>query len=882
MNARPTPLSDRLAGVLLGLLGVALCAVLAGYLVVRHVVWPRLDHWRPELLEQVERHLGRQVSVDAIRPSWEGLHPALEIDGLRIAGTDGAPRLEVGSAYARVSWRSLAWRVPRLALLRLDAPSVTVERLAPGRFAVAGFDVSTSGEADGRGLDWLLTQGELAIERATLRFVDRAGELSPLEIGDVALRLRSTGRRHQASLDVPRAGDAAEAATAVAEFYRAPLARPSDWRRWTGEAHLSGTAVSLARVAALAQALGAGLPGAAAEARGRIDALAWLRFDHAAVVDGTLKLRGDDLSASLPDGPLAFASLAAEARVERERDGGHRVRIAGLSATDAEGFSVAADGDAELGFAPDAELRAAWLRLQAFDVATALRAARRMPLPAPIRERLAPVSASGEVHDLTLRWRRTDATPAELRPADRSAESGLARPAAPRIELSANFDRLAVTPGRIAPDGRPLPGFANLTGSVRASERDGTVTLASRQATLVLAGLLDEPAIALDRLDGRADWRFDAASRAIEVDVPRLEFANADARGSASGGWRGGEGRGPGSIELAGRLDRADVRRIARYLPSRLPEKVRAWAGHALLAGTGEGVRIELRGDLRDFPFRDPSTGRFRIAGPVRDAVLAFHPQWPRIEQIRGEVAFENAGFEIRAPSATTAGARLSDVVARMADYRDAVLVVDGRAASAAQDMVDARRRRGRSARQRREPRRDAAGIQRGFRARRVHRARLRAARAARHAAGRPGPGRGASRGRRPDARRGDRLDRRRRHARARRQPADPPARRPHRLPRQRRRRAPRVHAAHRVRPGRPVQLAARALRQARRRRVAAAGRVAPHRPARRILAAARRPARASPARRHRVRGRARARSGHAADAGAAGRIRARRRARAA
>ena len=104
-TAPTTPLPSRLAGVLLGLLGLALCATFAAYLLVRHVAWPRLDAWRPWLVAQVERQLGVPVSIDALHPDWEGLHPSLRIDGLRIDGPDGAPRLAVGSAFARVSWR---------------------------------------------------------------------------------------------------------------------------------------------------------------------------------------------------------------------------------------------------------------------------------------------------------------------------------------------------------------------------------------------------------------------------------------------------------------------------------------------------------------------------------------------------------------------------------------------------------------------------------------------------------------------------------------------------------------------------------------------------------------------------------------------------------
>lgn len=687
MTARPTPLSNRLAGVLLGLLGLALCAVFATYLLVRHVAWPRLDTWRPWLVAQVERQLGVPVSIGALHPEWEGLHPSLRIDRLRIDGPDGQPRLEVGSAYARVSWRSLAIGHLRFAALRLDAPRLVVERLAPGRIAVAGFELSGDGPSDGRGLDWLLTQGELAAGDATVRLVDRTGEVPPLTVDGMTLSLRSVGRRHQAAASATRPGDAADTVAVVAEVYRAPLARPSDWQRWTGEAHVSGQGVELARVASLARAFGALLPEPVDAAEGRLDALGWLRFDAGAVVDATLKARATHAATRLPEGRLAFDALAVEARTERQRDGGLVVRLTGLSAVDAQGFALAADGDAELALDASRSLRSARLRLQAFDAGAALQAARRLPLPAAARERLAGIGLAGQVRDLTLRWVHPDGrVPEARRPADRIAEAERAARDAPRFELAAAFERLGVQFGE-RPDGRRLPAFGNLSGSVRATDRDGTLSLSGRQATVVLPGWLDEPSIPFDRLSGDATWTWDTATHVLRVDAPKVDFSNADGRGTLSAKWRNG-GDGPGILELVARVERAELRRVPRYLPSRLPPQVLEWVAHSVLAGSVEDVQLEIRGDLWHFPFRDPAEGRFRLTGRFRDATLVYAPGWPRIEHGTGDVRFEGVGFEVRAQSGVSEGVRLADVLARLPDYHDAILTIDGRAAGAAKDML--------------------------------------------------------------------------------------------------------------------------------------------------------------------------------------------------
>ncbi|RPH39062.1 MAG: hypothetical protein EHM87_24720, partial [Burkholderiales bacterium] len=155
---------------------------------------------------------------------------------------------------------------------------------------------------------------------------------------------------------------------------------------------------------------------------------------------------------------------------------------------------------------------------------------------------------------------------------------------------------------------------------------------------------------------------------------------------TASGTWRSAP-EGPGVIEASARVDRLDVRRVPRYLPSRMPE-TRAWVERALVAGVGEDLRFELRGDLRHFPFHEPSDGRFKVTAALRDVVLAYSPQWPRIEHIRGEAHFDGTGMSILAPSALSEGVRLVDVQAKLPDWREPVVSIEGRAAGAAQDML--------------------------------------------------------------------------------------------------------------------------------------------------------------------------------------------------
>ena len=146
--------------------------------------------------------------------------------------------------------------------------------------------------------------------------------------------------------------------------------------------------------------------------------------------------------------------------------------------------------------------------------------------------------------------------------------------------------------------------------------------------------------------------------------IASLAFANAHLAGSASGTYAWHEGAGPGTIDLSARLARADGSQVVRYLPlaSLMGDKVRAWLAGAIVSGQASDVALRLKGDLRDFPFADPSKGQFQVSAHVSKGTLQVGPKWPRIEDIDGELLFERDKMTIVGHAGTVYGAKLSDV----------------------------------------------------------------------------------------------------------------------------------------------------------------------------------------------------------------------------
>jgi uncharacterized protein YhdP len=663
-----TPQSSPFArwGGLLATLAIVLtCLSAASYASVRYLVWPRLDAWRPQIAALLESRIGHPVSIGALHPGWQGFSPTLSIDDLSLASAAGELHLSLAQAHGSLDIRSLLRGAPRFSQLRLERPVVVIERLPGKRIMVAGRILDDSNAAVQAAIAWLLVQEGLTVHDLSVRFVDRTGELASRQLEGVDLELRNQGLHHQMLALLERPSDGLEGLRAVLDFRRPDHAAAGNWNRWQGDAYLALTGLALGSVDSMAVALNPDLPKALASASGLFDQLAWARFDKGALTEATAKLQASRIAVDLDAARLALQSLSAQAHLLPRADGGYQLRLAQLSATDGQGFSIATSDDAEIALDARGRVQAARALLAPIDLGAALEALRRQALAPPLAQRLRPWQGAGSLRDLDLRW--------GARP---DGSSGL--------EAAASFEALALRhrgAGSGADQrGANAPGVSRLSGSLRFSPEGGKVMLQSRDATLYAPAAMAMAPIEFDRLEGEIGWTraIEAGRPTMIVSMPSLRFSNVDAAGEVRADWRE-QPRGPGRLALSGMLDRLDARKVARYLPRPLPESLRSWLGDALLGGRAEQVGFSLEGDLRDFPFRQPEQGHFRVAARLSDVTLAFLPDWPSIDQINATLTIDRVAVLIDAQSGRMGKLHLSEVSTRIGDYSAAVVKIDGR-----------------------------------------------------------------------------------------------------------------------------------------------------------------------------------------------------------
>ncbi|MCM5570648.1 TIGR02099 family protein [Burkholderiaceae bacterium FT117] len=659
-----------------------------GYLGLRYLLWPNTGLWVPYVERVLVESVGRPLRIGPVRAGFEGLRPSLEVEGVEVLAADGTPGFSVDRIRATLSLSSLATGQLRFARLDIDAPSLRIERHAADRLSIGGVEVDLGGGAgakDAGAADWLFAQRRIVLRGIDLELIDRVADRT-LRLQGADLALGAVGRRHRLSIKVAQAPGIGAGVDAAIEIRRPAFSQLRDWRSWGGELHLSVAQAELPVLARFAREshaalLGEDSPSGPSFSRGRAAAQLWARFEGGAPVDALVRLAAVDAELELDDGPLALASVNADAELRRGGDGESTLRLRRLSVDGGEGLRLeTVPGEMQaLRFDRDGRLLGGELVLGRFDAGRLLGLAGRLPWPEAARARLAAVRLDGNVERLAIGW--------EADPADPAATPALRYRADARLDgLSFGLDAPPPARGELG-----LPSFRNLSGTVSLNEAGGTLAVAGRKAVLRFPGMFADPAVPLEALDARVSWRrlpADAQAPArVEVDVERVRFAAADAAGEVSGRYTSG-GKGPGIVDLSGTLSRADATRVARYLPLKIPEGVRGWVARAIRAGRSDDVKFVLRGDLADFPYREPGTGLFRVEAALRDATLAYAPGWPAIEKIGGRLVFEGAGMDIDAQSGRLWGVALGRTRATIADFREELLRIEGGGEGPAQDMM--------------------------------------------------------------------------------------------------------------------------------------------------------------------------------------------------
>ncbi|MCM2287465.1 MAG: TIGR02099 family protein [Sulfuritalea sp.] len=646
------------------LLRVALWGLAAGYfafalllLSLRYAILPQIENYRGNVEQMIGTAINRPVGIRSIEAHWAGLRPALKLGGLEIRDAAGRAALGFDQVEAELSWSSLWHLELRLARLEIDSPNLLLSRDRAGRFFAAGLEITPRPEDDASFANWLLVQDRIIIRDASIAWQDEMRGAPALELKHLNFQLNNSGNRHRFGFTAEPPRHLAARIDIRGDFRGRDIDSFEDWK---GEAYaeldyadLAGWRTWVDYPVALPQGSGA--------------LRLWLGFADKQLTSATADVRLADVRLQLRRDLPELDLVLLEGRVAGRRlEGGFQAELKRLVLSTRDGLALQPT-DLTLSWQGAAANRPAQGRATAngLDLAALARLAGHLPLDDASRARLARHAPRGRVFDLKLDWKGSPEITGTL-------ESW---------SVASRFEGLGLTALG------PVPGMSGLNGRIDGNQKSGTLKLDGQKAGFELPSVFAEPRLELEAFAATLDWTF--AADGLRVSLEKAAFHNKDAAGEASGQWHA-LSEGPGHLELDGRLTRGSGEAVWRYMPLAVGKDVRDWLRVAIVGGKASETTLKLRGDLRQFPFRDGKGGVFEVRGKFRDATLRYAGSWPEINDIEGELLFAGQRMLITGNSGRIFGVGLREVRAEIADIEQAeeLLTVSGKARGATADFL--------------------------------------------------------------------------------------------------------------------------------------------------------------------------------------------------
>ncbi|HSN40802.1 MAG TPA: YhdP family protein, partial [Burkholderiales bacterium] len=609
--------------------------------------------YREDIAQAVSRAAGQRITIGKISGNWDGMRPELKLENVTVLDAAGQPALELSRVDSTLSWRSLAAFEPRFHSLALYRPVLNLRRDPSGTIWVAGIAVSHKPDESGGIADWLLRQREIVVRDATLSWLDEMRQAPQLELKQVSLQVVNRGDRHRFGLRALPPQRLAGLLDIRGDLKGKTVRAPSDWDgRFFVQLDYADIAAWRTWVPFPVEIL---------QGAGAIRS--WVGFSRSQITEFTADVRLADvrtrLAADLPELDLTRLSGRIGWKVSAA---GEEFSTAGLSLATQGGVALQPVdfllrlAEAKGRVPAHGELRANTLELQPL---AAL--ADRLPLAAEFRKRLVDLAPRGSVHDIAAHWSGEWQQPGQY-------------------SVRGRFNELAMNHlGKI-------PGFSGISGNIDGNEKTGSLYLNTNGATIDMP-LVFRETLQLDALTAQIAWSRSGGDTQLKMNS--VSFANPHLAGSLFGSYRTSPGS-MGSIDLTGNLTRADARYVSLYMPLVVGKSVRDWIDRAFPAGRSSDVSLRVKGNLDDFPFAERKDSVFQVTAKITGGVLNYADNWPKIENITGELSFRGKRMDVFAEQGTILGTRLGKVHAEIPDLvqTDEIVRVTGEAAGPTSEFL--------------------------------------------------------------------------------------------------------------------------------------------------------------------------------------------------
>ncbi len=610
----------------------ALLIALAVLVQLGRVFAYNLGNYRDDLAAYLSDALGVAAELRMLSGEWEGLSPSVRLEGLQVQSATGEEMFTIDRVVARLDllgsltdWR-LVW-----GNVELHGMQAIAEQQADGRWQIKGIDTSTAlGDQEGGfaaiddPFDVFLLGPHIELTDVRVNFSFHSGHSTQWTVPHILMENAGDFHRLGATLDVDEHHDA------VSLVFEG-RGDPRDREAFQVSGHLKVQQLATEKVLAL---LGGsywqGLPDQSWRPGGRLDVEAWLSSRSG----GGLNLEGELVLTGLPvkheKGVQLPRSVTSEFGGFWNSAGGWRVDLQdtqvawGKEPLPSLDLSIGAGG-----MGKPLEIRARQL-----DLAVWYQQFEKAGL---VQGRLATVlgdlNPSGTVSNMRL------TLPANSLNAWR---------------LQANLNQVSVEAWKAA------PALTQVDGYLQVHARSGFVELDSQSGFSMHYPLVYHEPMHYRSVKGQVAWSLQPENNAIYVNSGPIRFEDDD--GGATGfvylytPWRKKTAAPEMFLQIG--LQNSKARYYKKYVPFTVADSLEQWLDQSLGEGLVPEAGFIYRGSLRKGE-HDKRTVQLSLK--VADAELNYHPRWPGLKQLQGQVYVDDVDVSAHVDSGRLYNSRLNN-----------------------------------------------------------------------------------------------------------------------------------------------------------------------------------------------------------------------------
>ena len=568
-------------------------------------VFPRLDTYRPRVVSELSKRVGRPVEIGNITGGWKVGRPFLVFDNLALKHTDGRLALSLKRVDATLDWWPLLLGDLRFDSVTAYSPDLELARDADGTLRLADIPLN-SGKSDNSFGDWLLAQSELSIADGRLTWRDAMRQAQPLVLEHVDFKLSDsllTG--HELSVSASPPVKLASDIVAHASWRGDGIAQFDDWNGKIDAA--------LAHVDLGAWQQWLPYPIEVNRGRGKLDLQLAFAGPHVTQLTASLDVQGANVRLAPELQAMDLAAVSGDV-VWTDKRGDKTLDLNNLHLT-ADGGVLLAGAHATLRLLAQGGGTASVTGLTLSPLSNLPPA---LPMPNKLRKWLDGLKPAGQITQFDAQWRGDWHEPASFGSKVAFAGLALGAPA-------------------------PLPNVGQIDGELEVTDHDGRLAITSKKFRLAEKDLFEQP-LTFDQLKLAANWA--RKQGAWTVNLTDFAASNADMQASASAVWQWA-GQGAGTLDLDATVARLAANKVTDYLPTVIGPDTRKWLKMALRQGEARNARFLLKGPLDKFPFADGKDGSWSVVTDAQGLTLGYAPGWPEITNLNGQVRIVGDNLQV-------------------------------------------------------------------------------------------------------------------------------------------------------------------------------------------------------------------------------------------